>query len=74
MTSVRLSSLVSPALALEWSHSFAAAVFFRWNQNFTVAAAVAFEVVGGFLIFPWRRGGSTTSGMIDPCIVSLSLI
>ena len=31
--------------------------FFQWDQNFTVAAAVAFEVVGGFLIFPWRRGG-----------------
>jgi hypothetical protein len=27
VTSVRLSSLVSPALALEWSHSFAAAIF-----------------------------------------------
>jgi len=24
---------------------------FRWDQHFTVAAAVAFEVGGGFLIF-----------------------
>jgi hypothetical protein len=56
--------------AIRWPLLF----WFRWDQHFTVAAAVAFEVVGGFLIFPWRRGGSTTSGMIDPCIVSLSLI
>jgi hypothetical protein len=51
VTSVRLSSLVSPALAHEQSHSFAAAVFVSMGSAFTVAAAVAFEVVGGFQFF-----------------------
>lgn len=52
-------------------HMLTATVLIRRDQHSTIAAAVAFEVGGGFLIFVGGEVVVLLSEMIDPCLVSL---
>lgn len=63
MISIRLPSSVSPASILRMSAAFRSPLLFCFDGTsiFTVVAAVAFEIGGGF---PWSRGSSAISEII----------